>query len=430
MSTTNSRILNPAVIVAALGNFVDVYDLVLFGVVRVSSLKDMGLTGDAATEEGIFLLNVQMIGMLIGGILWGVLGDKKGRLSVLFGSIIMYSVANIANGMVNSMEMYAVWRFIAGVGLAGELGAGITLVTEVMPKEKRGYGAMIVAAVGLLGAVAAAITAGQFEWRTAYFVGGGLGLMLLLLRVSVRESEMFQESKNKSSNHGNFFLLFSKWSRFKKYVQCILMGLPIWYVIGIPIVLSPEFARILGVEGEVSVGTAVMLSYGGAAIGDLLSGTLSQILKSRLKVMVVFLILDASVSLVYHTLWDASLDMFYAIFFFFGLAGGFWLMLLTISAEQFGTNIRATVTTTVPNFVRGGAVLINLVFLSGKIFLENSMGYSVEEAFYYSSLFCLALFFGTALLSVRGMDETFSVDMDFNETDDLVDEKTVQSRQK
>ncbi len=401
----DSRILNPAVIVAALGNFVDVFDLVLFGVVRVQSLKDLGLTDTQITEIGTDLLNWQMVGMLLGGILWGVMGDRKGRLSVLFGSIFTYSVANIANGMVESVEWYAVWRFVAGVGLAGELGAGITLVTEVMPKEKRGYGAMIVAALGLLGAVAAKSTVDLFDWRTAYYVGGGLGMVLLLLRISVRESEMFQESKSKEVSKGNFIALITRRDLVSKYIRCILMGIPIWYVIGILIVLSPEFGKILGIEGEVDAGYAIMISYGGAALGDLISGTVSQFMKSRIKVMVIFLCLDATVSTVYHSIAGWDLHSFYSFFFFFGLGGGFWLMLLTISAEQFGTNIRATVTTTVPNFVRGSFVGVHLLFT----WVKDWVG------FYHASIIVGALVFSVAILSAASMPETFGKDMNFNE---------------
>lgn len=405
----DSRILNPAVVVAALGNFVDVFDLVLFGVVRVQSLEELGLSPDQITDIGTQLLNWQMIGMLLGGILWGVMGDKKGRLSVLFGSIFTYSIANIANGMVDTVEMYALWRFIAGIGLAGELGAGITLVTEVMPKEKRGYGAMIVAALGLLGAVAAKYTVELFDWRMAYYVGGGLGLMLLALRVSVKESAMFQESKVKKATQGNFIALFTNWNLFSKYIRCILMGVPIWYVIGILITLSPEFGRELGIQGEVDAGYAFMISYGGAALGDVISGTLSQFMKSRVKVMVIFLCLDAAVSAVYHSITGWDLSSFYSFFFFFGLGGGFWLMLLTISAEQFGTNIRATVTTTVPNFVRGSIVIINFFF----IMLRDWIG--GDDGFFHASIIVGAIVFSIAVLSAASMTETFGKDMNFDE---------------
>ena len=405
-SAQTTKLLNPAVIVAALGNFVDTYDLVLFGVVRIASLKDLGYTGEALTNEGTFVLDMQMFGMLLGGILWGVMGDKRGRLSVLFGSIFLYSIANIANGFVESIEAYALWRFIAGIGLAGELGAGITLVTEVMPKERRGYGAMIVAAMGLLGAVAAGWTAQHLEWRTSYFIGGILGIMLLLLRVSVRESGMFESVvKHQKVGRGEFLALFTDFDRFLRYLKCILMGLPIWYVIGILIVLSPEFGKILGIKGEINPGTAIMISYGGGALGDLLSGTLSQFLKSRLKVMVIFICLDAIIVILYHNVHGWSLTSFYAFFFLFGIGGGFWLILLTISAEQFGTNIRATVTTTVPNFIRGAFVIVSWLFGTLKMFMD----------FYYASITVGVICFGVALISINGLEETFGKDMDYTE---------------
>src|SRR6187402_2881858 len=202
----SSKLLTPIVIVAALGYFVDIYDLLLFGIVRKASLTDLGIIGDANRDAGEFLISMQMYGMLLGGIFWGILGDKKGRLSVLFGSIITYSIANIANGMVHSVEAYAFWRLIAGVGLAGELGAGITLVAETLPKNKRGYGTMIVASVGLTGAVVANLVYQIFgDWRLCYYAGGVLGLLLLFLRVSVRESGLYKQVVSQDEARGNFF---------------------------------------------------------------------------------------------------------------------------------------------------------------------------------------------------------------------------------
>ncbi|HQS53050.1 MAG TPA: MFS transporter, partial [Daejeonella sp.] len=258
-----TKLLNAAVLVASLGYFVDIYDLLLFSIVRVPSLRSLGLTGQDITDSGIFLLNVQMIGLLVGGIFWGILGDKKGRLSVLFGSIFMYSVANIANGFVDTVEAYAFWRFIAGFGLAGELGAGITLVAEIMPKEKRGYATTIVAAVGVSGAVVAYFIAQYFDWRTSFFIGGGLGLSLLLLRFGVAESGMFGKTNNHHTNRGNFFSLFTNRERFIKYLRCIIIGVPLWFVVGILITLSPEFGKVLGVQGDVNAGAAVACCYAG-----------------------------------------------------------------------------------------------------------------------------------------------------------------------
>ena len=181
---------------------VDMYDLFLFSINRVSSLKSLHISGEQLLADGIMLLNLQMAGMLIGGIFWGIMGDKKGRLSVLFGSILIYSIANIGNGFVTTVTQYAVLRFIAGFGLAGELGAGITLVTEILPKERRGYGTTLVATVGIMGALLAYFVSHLFDWRTAYFIGGGLGLILMILRVRVFESGMFMKLKEKNIKTG------------------------------------------------------------------------------------------------------------------------------------------------------------------------------------------------------------------------------------
>ena len=286
------QVFSLPVIVAALGYFVDIYDLVLFSIVRVPSLKGIGLSGQELIDKGVFLLNMQMAGMLLGGILWGVLGDRKGRLKIMFGSIFLYSLANLANGMVTSIEAYACLRFIAGIGLAGELGAGITLVSEVLHRTIRGYGTMIVATVGVSGAILANIVAKGFDWRTAFFIGGVLGLLLLLLRVSVAESGMFKGMETNQVSRGNFLALFTSRDRFGRFVHSILIGLPSWFVVGVLITFSPEFAKTLAVQGTISAGNAVMYCYLGLVVGDLASGLLSQLLQSRKKVVLIFLLIS------------------------------------------------------------------------------------------------------------------------------------------
>ncbi|MGJ1446126.1 MFS transporter [Sphingobacterium spiritivorum] len=403
----NPKILNAAVIVAALGYFVDIYDLLLFSIVRVPSLQALGYSGEQLTNHGIFLLNIQMVGMLVGGIFWGILGDKKGRLSVLFGSICLYSIANIANGFVTTIEGYSLWRLVAGIGLAGELGAGITLVTEIMPKEKRGLATTIVASVGVSGAVAAYFVAQFFSWEVCYFIGGGLGLSLLALRIGVRESAMFAKTLHqKHASRGDFLSLFKDTRRFLKYLKCIIIGVPLWFVVGILITLSPEFGKVLGVQGEVSAGAAVACCYGGLVVGDILSGFLSQILKSRKKVVYVFLTLAVISVSAYFSLTGLSLTAFYFICFFLGLSVGYWVIFMTIAAEQFGTNIRATVTTTVPNFVRGAVVPLTILFQ----FLYASFD-NLIYAGICVGLLCLLL----AFWAIRGMQETFSKDLNYLE---------------
>src|SRR5450755_1214983 len=281
------EILKPAVIVGALGYFVDVYDLILFAIVRRSSLQDLGFSGDQVLVQGIHLLNLQMLGMFVGGIIFGILGDRMGRVVLLFGSILLYSIANLANGFVHSVEAYAAWRFIAGVGLAGELGGGITLVSEILSKEARGYGTMIVATVGVFGAVVGGLVAGLVHWRTAYYVGGGLGLVLLILRMSVAESGMFQQLRAGPAQvaRGNFLSLFTNWVRFAKYVRCILIGLPLWFVIGILVTFSPEIAKALKIQGDIDAAHAVAFAYLGITFGAFASGWFSQQLRSRKKVI-------------------------------------------------------------------------------------------------------------------------------------------------
>ncbi|TVT43394.1 MFS transporter [Hymenobacter setariae] len=352
-------LFSAVVVVAALGYFVDIYDLVLFSIIRVESLKGIGVPEATLTDEGLHLLSMQMWGMLLGGILWGVLGDKRGRLSVLFGSILLYSLANIANGFVTSVEQYAWLRLIAGVGLAGELGAGITLVAESLPKEKRGYGTMIVASVGVSGAMVAYWIGQQFGWRNAYFIGGGLGLGLLALRAGVFESGMFEQAKTTDVARGNFLSLFTNGPRFYKYLRCLFIGTPFWFLVGILITLAPEFGKQFGLQAPVTGGLSIFWCYFGLTLGDFTSGALSQLLRSRTRTLQLFIVATSIMVAVYLLgLRGASSTVFYAACFAIGYAGGFWALFVTVAAEQFGTNLRSTVATTIPNFARGATVVV------------------------------------------------------------------------
>jgi len=393
------------VIVAALGYFVDIYDLILFSIVRVPSLKSLGASGDSLLSDGVMLLNMQMAGMLVGGILWGILGDKKGRISVLFGSIILYSLANIANGFVQSINQYAVLRLVAGIGLAGELGAGITLVSEVMSKESRGYGTMIVATIGILGAVAAALIGDFFEWRIAFFVGGGLGLILLVLRIGVYESGMFSAMLSKNIKKGSFLDLFTNRKRFLRYIKCIAIGVPIWFVVGILITFSPEFAKVLGIKEPISAGNAVMYCYIGLALGDFTSGSLSQLIRSRKKVVFMYIIIMTFFIGVYLFYNHFNSFYFYTLCIFLGFGGGYWAIFVTIASEQFGTNLRATVTTTVPNFVRGGVVPLTLAFE----FVSRQIG------IIYGGLIVGAAALIIAYISAINLEETYGKDLNYVE---------------
>ena len=393
------------VLVAALGYFVDIYDLLLFGIVRVESLKDLGLSDAQNASQGLSLASTQMAGLLIGGIIWGVLGDKRGRLSVLFGSIILYSLANIANGFVQNIDQYLWARFIAGIGLAGELGAGITLVSELIPKEKRGVATSLVAGIGLLGAVFAYYIAQWFPWRTCYFIGGGLGIFLLLLRVSVFESGMFTTMKESKVQKGNFLMFFTNGKRFKKYLLSILIGMPTWYVVGILILFSREFGKAFGIAEEISPGRAVMFSYVAISIGDVLIGLLSQALKSRKKALYVFYGITTLGIILYFTQNGGSASYMYFICALLGFGTGFWAIFVTMGAEQFGTNLRATAATTIPNMVRGALVGIAFMFES----LQGSFSYV------QSGIITGVVVMIISVIAVFMIDETFGKDLNFYE---------------
>ena len=405
---TNNRkygILSLPVIVGALGYFVDIYDLLLFGIVRKPSLTSLGLSPDQVTSVGENIISIQMAGLLIGGIIWGIMGDKRGRLSVLFGSIILYSLANIANGMVHTTTQYAVVRFIAGVGLAGELGAGITLVSELLPKEKRGIATSLVAGLGLTGAVVSYFISQSFDWRLCYYIGGGLGLLLLLLRVSVFESGMFREVKKLKVSRGNLLLFFTNKERFKKYATSILIGLPTWYVIGVLVTFSDQFGKEFSIE-NVSPGKAIMFAYAGISIGDITIGFVSQWLKSRKKALYIFYGLTILFIALFFMQSGGSNGQMYWICAGLGIATGFWAIFVTMSAEQFGTNLRATAATTVPNVVRGALPLIILLFK----WLRGSMDYAT------AGLITGAVVMIIAIIAAANAKETFGKDLNYIET--------------
>ena len=350
------------VLVASLGYFVDIYDLVIFSIVRVQSFKDIGGPLENMRTDGEYVLNMQMIGLLLGGLLWGIIGDKFGRVRVLFGSILLYSLANMANSFVNDIHSYAWIRFIAGIGLAGELGAGVTLVSESMPRDKRGYGTMLIAGIGVLGAIAAFYVAEHFNWRNAYLVGGGMGLLLLLMRVGTFESGMFTDTAQKNVLKGKFFMLFENRERFLRYLYCMLIGLPIWFVVGILITQAPEFGVALGATETLSAGKGIMYAYIGISLGDIFAGLYAQLTKSRKKAVFFFQLLIIISSLWYLMSSGITAQKFVWLAFFMGFSVGYWATFVTIASEQFGTNLRATVATTAPNFVRGALVPSTFLF--------------------------------------------------------------------
>ncbi len=396
-----------AVLVAALGYFVDIYDLLLFGIVRRPSLLDIGVPKEQLLDTGVFLDNMQMGAMLLGGILWGVLGDKRGRLSVLFGSILLYSIANIANGFVHTVPQYAALRFVAGIGLAGELGAGITLVSESLPAKSRGLGTTIVATVGITGAVVAALVGKLTHWRTSYFIGGGLGLMLLLLRVGVLESGMFARAKEKSVSRGNFFALFATRVRLKRYASVILVGVPIWYCVGILVKFSDALGGALGMAKAPEPALAIMFCYIGLALGDLGSGLASQRLRSRRRAVALFLVMTTLSLVFYFVVGPGSIERFYLACSLLGFSTGYWAVFVTTAAEQFGTNLRATATTTVPNFVRGATVPMTLTFAA----LKASPSLGVVGSALVVGVPVMAL----AFIALWTLDESYGKDLDYVE---------------
>jgi putative MFS transporter len=405
-------IFNVAVVVAALGYFVDIYDLLLFTIVREPSLKDLGVNlqdAKAVLAASTKIINWQMVGLLIGGILWGIMGDKKGRLSVLFGSIILYSIANFITGFVNTTDQYAYARFVAGIGLAGELGAGITLVSELLPKNKRGVGTSLVAGIGLFGAVFAYFTY-KFtnDWRLCYKIGGGLGIALLFLRISVAESGMFKQTKELNVSRGNILMFFNNGARFKKYILAILIGLPTWFVIGILVNYSNRFATAFYGPNKIESGRAIMYAYAAIAFGDIAVGLISQYFKSRKKALYLFYFFTIISGILFFSGIIKTDAAMYAACAALGFSTGFWAIFVTMGAEQFGTNLRATAATTIPNMVRGALPLINMMFLD--LFQKNWQWDIVKSGIVTG---CIVI--GITLISAYFTEETFHKDLNYTE---------------
>ena len=409
--------LNKIIIVAALGYFVDIYDLVLFSVERKDSLTEIlgaGANPQSLKNIGMNLLNWQMGGMLIGGLFWGILGDKKGRLAVLFGSLLMYSLANIFNGMVTNVEWYAALRFISGFGLAGELGAGITLVSESMSKEKRGIGTMIVATVGVFGAVVAGFMGDVItNWRWSFYIGGAMGLILLVLRIGVFESGMFEKVKQSNISKGNFFDLFKTRQRAFQYLSVIMIAVPVWYVMGILITFAPEIFVSIGVtDFKPDAGKSIMYAYLGITLGDVASGAISQWLKSRKKALLLFLIMTVISVFLYFNVATLSETHYYVIVSIIGFATGYWAVFMSTAAELFGTNIRATATTTAPNFVRGAVIFLSFGFRYFETVFVNPDGKPDSQM----AAIVVGIIVGVlALLAWLNLKETFHKDLNYTE---------------
>ncbi|MFY7965885.1 MAG: MFS transporter [Chitinophagaceae bacterium] len=420
MNVTKKEIsvLSLPVLVGALGFFVDIYDLLVFNIVRIKSLKDLGLNEQQCSTTGENILNWQMFGLAIGGILWGILGDKKGRKSVLFGSILLYSITTIANGFVHDVTAYTILRFIAGLGLAGELGASITLTSEMLPKEKRGIAAAIIATSGVMGTITAYIVQSSTShihegWRLCYFIGGGMGLLLLLLRVKVIDSSLYDAAKKDHLQMGNFLMFFYNKDRFIRYLKSILIGLPVWYVIGVLISFSNEFATRFGIK-DFDQPKALMLQYVGLAFGDMLAGILSNIIKSRKKTLLIYYcLLSIFITLFFTLKGGGNAFNMYIICILLGFGSGISVLYITMSAENFGTNLRATAAISIPNLVRVFLIPISLLFK----FLRSDVFFSpTDNTGYITAAWIVGIVvMVTGFIAAIKTKETFGKELDFVE---------------
>lgn len=398
------RILNAVVVTAALGTLVDILDLTLFQSVRVASLKDLGVSPDALFRTGIMLLNIQLAGLLIGGLLWGVIADRRGRRSVLFASILMYSLTTLACAWVSSVPMYAALRFIGGIGLAGEMGAGVTLIVEVMGRENRGYGTTICAAAGVSGAIGGGMLATHLPWRTAYIIGGLLGLGLFLLRATTSESSMFARSRAESRGRGGL-AIFRQWKTAKRFLLSLAIGLPIFFVLLIIAPFAPEIGAALAPGHAVTAAVGTGAVAVGLTLGDVFSGLLSQKLRSRKRPIAINLGLLSVLLLIFFFVPIPGDKPFSLLIVALGVAAGYFVLFLTNAAEQFGTNLRGTAAISAPNIMRA-MVIPMTILMKG---LSPSVG--LRGALVIISGVSIAI----ALLALRALPETFGRDLDFDE---------------
>lgn len=398
-----TRVLNATVIVTALGYFIDLFDYYVFLVTRQKVLTDFGFSGSQLMETGLYMVNLQFAGLLVGGVIFGVLGDKIGRKQSLLGSILLYSIATLASGMTHNIDVFAALRFIAGIGIAGEVGVGVTMVSETMDKNRRGLGVTAFIGVGLLGVVAAALMSELLHWRTCYIIGGLAGLLLLVTRIWVMEPQMFTDL-NKSVKRGSFRVLFASPDGVRRYVLCILLAVPVFFGVSIIATLSPELSIALGASPPASVSTTMIIAYTMMVIGEIVIGLLSQRLKSRKKVIALFLVLMAiTLGVGFH---NGALDAtgYYILAGVVGFFMGYWVNFIALSAEQFGTNVRSLAANTIPNFTRGTTIAINMAFLAlkddGVVYAASIVGFTVIVI---------------ALLALWKLPETFGKDLDYTE---------------
>lgn len=404
ITLTQAKILSLPVILAALGYFVDVMDVWIFAANRVASLKDLGVPAEYILDVGVYLLNMQMGGMFLGGLLFGVMGDKFGRTRVMFASILAYSIGTLANAFVQDIHTYAALRFISGVGLAGELGLAITLINEILPKEKRGYGAGIIAGFGIMGGVVAALMAHVIDWRVSYAIGGIAGLILLAFRMKVHESALFSTVPD-GTRRGSLWMLFSHRERAMKFIRWVCLTLPIWFIAGIMITFGPEIVKMkYGID--ITAAALIIVCTTAIAMGDFISAWISQIVKNRRVVIVFFMFTSLLAFLLFieTRLTLNEIEIFF-LYILMSLGVGCWILCVTAASESFGTNLRATVTTAVPNFSRGSAVLTTLSIAG----LKNYM--SLIEAVLWVGL----VVFSLAFWAILSAPETFGKPLDYLE---------------
>lgn len=400
------------ILVASLGYFVDAYDLIIASVVRSSAIVELGLAQVGTPEHTKYAQlfeYVQSAGILLGGIIFGVYSDKKGRKKALYYSIAIYSIANILNGLLSASvpfvgTVYCILRFICGFALAAELSIGIVMISETMKAKHRGYGTMIVVSFGILGAVLAAVL---FEfigihWQTLYLIGGIAGVLLLIFRFSVKETNPFLDLENQESERGSWVMIFKNRRLLKILFNAILLGFPIYFFISIPIKFATDYGKELGLTIKGTI--PIIVFYIAMSVSDIIANYLCQLFENRKKVLYFYLgLCTISVFLLHFYPPTTPEQYFYLFSPLMGFASGYWALLITFTNEQIGTNIRSTYTTAVPNVVRSLFIPIQLLLTV----LQPTFGTSTSV--FYIGVLAVIL----ALLGLYSLKETWGKNLKF-----------------
>jgi MFS transporter, putative metabolite:H+ symporter len=381
------------------GYFIDIFDLVLFSTLRISSFEELKITDP--TYWTVVFFNLQMTGILVGGIFWGKMADIKGRSWSFMGTILVFSIANIINGLTSSLTVYGICRFIAGFGLAGEMGSGIALICEKVPDEKRSLYLGFVSSLGCIGAVLSGWLGDIVYWRYLFIGSGFAGILLTLLRKNLLEPDLFRKTATLNIPRGQWKTLFQSPPDLIRFILLIFLGIPMWYIIGILWSFSTEMTSTIGLNIFTS-GQAILWGYVGVWMGDMLMPFVSQFLKSRIFTIQICLIMMLLGVIYLFQFQPHSLLSFQLTHIFLGFTIGYWAVYATLCGESFGTNIRALTSTSLPSLIRFSSIPMMIIYQYGRD--ENELNIALGMGL---TVLCISM------ITTYFIKDTFQKDIDF-----------------